>query len=119
MQDLDSFISPIPRFEGDIPISCHLDTTHDPGIESSENPSTGCNASTSRTRACKWKVPIDPSPHKKAKKTAGKPLDGIKISGPKQKAPPSTPPSRIRNGILILWSKGYTYLNYFLLLFVC
>jgi hypothetical protein len=40
MQDLDNFILPIPGFEGDIPI-----LAHDPGIESSKDPSIGSSAS--------------------------------------------------------------------------
>jgi hypothetical protein len=102
MQDLDSFISLIPGFEGDISIPANLISTRDPVFESSEDPSAGSSASASRTRACKQKAPIDPSPHKKAKKAARKPLGGIKISGPTQKAPSSTPPSGIRKGIPIL-----------------
>jgi hypothetical protein len=102
LQDLDNFISPIPGFEGDIPIPAILISAHDPGAESSEDPSIGSSASASRTRACKQNVPIDPSPPKKAKKTAGKPSGGIKITGTKQKAPALTPPSGIRKGIPIL-----------------
>jgi hypothetical protein len=114
MQDWDSynFISPIPGFEGDIPIPAILISTRDPGVESSEDPSAGPSASASSTRACKRKAPIDPSPTKKAKKTTGKPSGGIKITGTKQKAPTSTPPSGIPKGIPILRSKRYTYLKY-------
>jgi hypothetical protein len=97
MQDLDSLISPIPGFEGAIPISAR-----DPGAESSKDPSAGSSASASRTRACKRKAPINPSPRKKDKKAVGKPLGGIKISNPKQKALASTPPSGILKGIPIL-----------------
>jgi hypothetical protein len=110
---LDSFISPIPGFEGDIPIHAIPILAHDPGIESSEDPATRSSASASRTRACKQKTPIDPSPHKKAKKAVRKPLGGIKISGTKQKVPASTPQLGIRKGIPILRSKTYTYLEYF------
>jgi hypothetical protein len=99
---LDSFISPILGFEGDNPIPAILISTRDPRIESSEDPSTGSHASASRTQACKRKAPIDPSPHKKAKKVVGKHLGGIKIFGPKQKAPTSTPPPGIQKGIPIL-----------------
>jgi hypothetical protein len=73
---------------------------------------------TPMTQACKRKVPIDPSLPKKAKKTARKPLGGIKITGSKQKAPASTPPSGIWKGIPILRSKRYTYLKFYLLPFV-
>jgi hypothetical protein len=71
MQDLDNFISPIPEFEGDIPILAILILAHDPGAESSEDPSTGSNANASRTRAYKRNAPINPCPPKKAKKTTG------------------------------------------------
>jgi hypothetical protein len=118
MQDLDSFISPIPGFEGDISIPATPISTRDPAAESSKDPSARSSASASRTRACKQKAPINPSPLKKAKKTAGKPSGGIKITGTKQKAPASTPPSGIQKGIPILRSIRYTYLKYSLLLFV-
>jgi hypothetical protein len=114
MQDLDIFISPIPGFDGDIPIPAIPISAHDPGTESSEDPSTGSSAGTSRTRACKRKAPIDPNTPKKAKKTIGKPLGEIKIIGLKQKAPASTPPSGTRKGIQILRSERYTYHKYFL-----
>jgi hypothetical protein len=102
MQDLDNFILPIPGFEGDILIPSILILAHDPGAESSEDSSVRSSSSTSRTQACKQKAPIDPNPPKKAKKTAGRPSSGIKITGPKQKAPASTPPTGIQKGILIL-----------------
>jgi hypothetical protein len=95
MQDLDNFISPIPGFEGDIPIPAIPISASDPAAEPSENPCVGSSAKASRTRACKRKAPRDPSPLKMAKKTVGKPSGGIKITGTKQKAPASTPPSRI------------------------
>jgi hypothetical protein len=97
MQDFDSFISPIPGFEGDIPISAR-----DSSIESSKDPSSGPSASASWTRTCKQKASIDLSPSKKEKKIAGKPPVGIKITSTKQKAHASTPPSGIWKGILIL-----------------
>jgi hypothetical protein len=68
MQDLDSFISPILGFEGDIPIPAIPISAHDPSVESSEDPSTRSNASASRTQDCKQKVSIAPSHPKKAKK---------------------------------------------------
>jgi hypothetical protein len=109
MQDLDSLISPIPGFEGAIPISAC-----DPGVESSEDPSTGSSASASRTRACKRKAPINPSPPpQKDKKAVGKPLGRIKISSPKQKAHASTPPSGFRKGSRSSDQKGILILNTF------
>jgi hypothetical protein len=118
MHDLDSFILPIPGFEGDIPIPTILISARDPAVESSEDPSARPGARASRTRAYKQKAPIDPSPPKKDKKPTRKPLIGIKITGVKKKAPASTPPSGIQKGILILQSKRYIHLKYFLLLFI-
>jgi hypothetical protein len=89
MQDLDNFISPIPGFEGDILIPAIPISARDPGVESSEDPSARSSVSASRTWAYKRKAPINPNPHKKAKKATGKSLGWIKISGPKQKAPAS------------------------------
>jgi hypothetical protein len=102
MQDLDSFILLIPRFEGDILIPAIPILVRDPSIESSEDPSTGSSVGTSMTRASKRNVPINPSLQKKAKKASEKPLGGIKISSLKQKAPASTPPSGTQKGIPIL-----------------
>jgi hypothetical protein len=114
MQDLDSFILHIPRFEGDIPIPVIPVSACDPGAESSEDPSTGSSASGTRTQACKRKVPIDLNPPKKAKKATGRPLGGIKITSPKQKAPASTPPLETWKGIPILRSKRYIHRKSFL-----
>jgi hypothetical protein len=114
MQDLDCFISPIPGFEGDIPIPAILISASDPGTESSKDPSTGSSASASRTRACKRKVPIYPNPSKKAKKAAGKPLGEIKITAPKHKARTLTSPSGTQKGIPILQSKRYIHHKSFL-----
>jgi hypothetical protein len=91
---MDSFISPIPSFEGDAPIPVVPISARDPGAELTEEPPTGSSACTPRTQACKRKVPIDLNLPKKAKKVAGKPLGEIKITGPKSKAPTSTPPLR-------------------------
>jgi hypothetical protein len=102
MHDLDSFILPIPGFEGDVLISAIPISACDPGTEPFEEPLAGSSASTPRTRACKRKAPIDPNSPKKAKKIAEKPLGGIKITGPKSKAPVATPPSRTQKGIPIL-----------------
>jgi hypothetical protein len=115
MNDLDNFISPIPRFEGDIPILAISISAHHPVAKSSQDPSTRFGADTSWTRASKRKAPIDPSFQKKAKKAPRKPLGGIKISDPKPKAPASTPPSGTQKGIPILRSKRYDYLQHFLL----
>jgi hypothetical protein len=115
---MDSFTVPIPRFEGDILIPAIPVSTHDPGVESFQCPSTGSGASASQTRTSKRKAPIDPSYQEKAKKAIGKPLGGIKFSDPKPKAPASTPKSGTWKGIPVLRSKRYAYLQYFVLLFV-
>jgi hypothetical protein len=118
MQDLDSFTSPILGFKGDIPIPAIPVSARDPGVKSSQGPSTRSDAGASRTRANKWKAPIDPSHQKKAKKALEKPLCGIKISDLKPKAPALTPPLGTWKGIPILRLKRYAYIQYFLLLFV-
>jgi hypothetical protein len=102
MRDLDSFILSIPGFNSDIPIPAIPILAYDPCVDSSKDPSTGSSVSASQTWACKQKSPIDPNPPKKAEKIIGKPLGGIKITGPKQHAPASTPPSGTRKGIQIL-----------------
>jgi hypothetical protein len=71
MQDLDNFISPIPAFEGDIQISAVPILAHDPGVESSEDPSAGSSASALRTQACKQTAPINLNTPKKAKRLSG------------------------------------------------
>jgi hypothetical protein len=92
MQDLDSFISPIPGFEGDIQIPAIPASACDPGAESSQGPSIRSGAKSSWTQASKRKAPVDPSYQKKAKKAPGKPPGRIKISDSKPKAPALTPP---------------------------
>jgi hypothetical protein len=119
MQDLDNFISPIPGFEFDVLILAIPILVHDPDAESSEEPSTGSSASTPRTRAYNRKALVDLNPPKKAKKMTRKPLGGIKITGPKQQAPVSTPPLGTQNGIPILQSKTYIHHKFFLFIAPC
>jgi hypothetical protein len=83
MLDLDSFISAIPRFAGDILIPTIPISARDPSVESSEDPSARSSAGASRTQASKRKAPINLVPQKKAKKAIEKPLGGIKISAPR------------------------------------
>jgi hypothetical protein len=90
----------------------------DPSAESSKDPPAGSSANTPRTQAYKQKVHVVLNPPKKAKKIVGKPLGGIKITSPKQKASVSTTPLGIRKGILILRSKRYIHHKFFLLLFI-
>jgi hypothetical protein len=72
MQALDSFISPIPGFDGDILFSAIPVSAQPPGGESVGDPSTGASASASKTQAGKWKASVKPPPQKKAKKALGK-----------------------------------------------
>jgi hypothetical protein len=102
MQALDSFISPIPSFEGDIPILAIPVSAQPPGGKADSDPSTGASVGVPRTRASKRKATANPTPQKKTKKYVGKPLGGIKINEPVQTTPASTPPSIPRKGILIL-----------------
>jgi hypothetical protein len=73
MQALDSFISPIPSFEGDIPIPAIPVSAQPPGDEADSDPSTGASAGIPRTQARKRKATANPSPTKKTKKAPGKP----------------------------------------------
>jgi hypothetical protein len=111
MQALDSFISPIPGFEGDIPIPTIPVSAQPIGGKANSNPSAGASAGTSRTRPGKQKATANPTPQKKAKKAAGKSLGEIKINEHAPKSPASTPPSGPRKGIPILRSNKYNYLE--------
>jgi hypothetical protein len=93
MQALDSFISPIPDVEGDIPIPAIPVSAQPLGSEADSDHSTGASAGAPRTRAGNRKATANPTPQKKAKKVAGKPLGGIKINKPVSTAPTLTPPS--------------------------
>jgi hypothetical protein len=99
MQDLDSFISPIPGFKGDIPIPAIPVLARPPGGEDINDPSARATASASKTHASKRKATANPTPQKKAKKTTGKSSSGIKINEPVLKASASTPPLGLRKGI--------------------
>jgi hypothetical protein len=112
MQNLDSFISPISGFEGDILVPAISILARDPGAESSEDPSARSSASALRTRAYKRKEPRALSHPKKAKKAPEKLLGGIKIFDPKPKDAALTPPSGTWKGIPILRSKRNAYLQY-------
>jgi hypothetical protein len=65
MQDLDSFISPIPGFEGDILIPAIPILTHNPSIESFQDTPARSSAGNPKTREGNRRAPIDPSPQKK------------------------------------------------------
>jgi hypothetical protein len=82
MQDLDSFISPILGFEGDILILAIPILARPPGSEAIDDPSTGSSVSALKTQTNKQKATVNPTPQKKAKKHIGKSLSGIKINEP-------------------------------------
>jgi hypothetical protein len=62
MQGLDSFLSLIPGFEGDIPIPAIPISARPPGGESISDPSTGASASISKTWASKRKANANSTP---------------------------------------------------------
>jgi hypothetical protein len=93
MQALDNFISPIPGFNGDVPILTMPILTQPPGNESvSDTPHAGASARVPKTRPSKRKAAANPTLQKKAKKVAGRFAGGIKINEPTLKAPAPTPP---------------------------
>jgi hypothetical protein len=92
MQALDRFISPIPIFNGDVPILIVPNLTWSPGDESISEPSTDASASTSKTRAGMQKVTTNLTCQKKAKNVVGRFAGGVKINEPTSKAPASTSP---------------------------
>jgi hypothetical protein len=112
MQALDNFISPIPGFNSDIPISAILVLAWPPGDEPASDPSIKANASASKTWCSKWKAAANPTPQKKAKKATGRSSSRIKINEPTLKAPALTPPSGPRPKIPINHSKRYTCHKY-------
>jgi hypothetical protein len=83
MQALDSFISCIAGFEGDIPILVIPVLAWPPGNESTSDPSIGTGASALKTWVGKRKGTTNLTPQKKAKKA----------TGPHPKTSVSTPPS--------------------------
>jgi hypothetical protein len=105
---LDSFISPIPGFEGDILIPTILVSTRFPSGESASDPSVGASARASKTRSGKHKATATLTPQKKA---MGKSTGRIKINErvPKASSVP-TPPSGSRNKIPICRSNMYVQL---------
>jgi hypothetical protein len=109
MQALDSFISPIPRFEGDILILTIPVSTRSPSGESVNDPSAGASVGASKTQTGKRKAAVNPTPQKKTKKAMGKSSSGIKINEPIPKASPApTPLSGSGQKIPIRRSKRYS-----------
>jgi hypothetical protein len=118
MQALDSFISPILGFKGDIMIPTILVLARSPGGEFINDPSTRASADASKTRASKKKATANPTPQKKTKKAPGKSLGRIKINEPMPKAPASAPLLGPRKGIPNHQSRRYTCLEYFSLMII-
>jgi hypothetical protein len=106
---LDNFISPIPRFEGDILFLTISVSAWSPSGESASDPSDRSSVRVSKTRAGKRKAAINPTLEKKAKKAMSKPTSGIKINEPAPKASPAlTFPSGPQTKIPIHRSNRYT-----------
>jgi hypothetical protein len=116
MQTLDSFISPILGFEGDIPILAIPVLTRSPSGESAIDPLAGASARALKTLTGKWKAAAYPIPQKKTRKATGKSSSAIKINEPAPKASPALTPSDSRQNIPIRQSKRYTCHDYFSLL---
>jgi hypothetical protein len=112
MQALDSFISPVPDFNGDILILAVSVLAQRPGDETVCDPYARASASASKTQASKWKATAKPIPQKKAKKATWRSSRGIRIDKSAPKAPALTPPSGIWTRILIHHSKRYTRHDY-------
>jgi hypothetical protein len=106
MQALDSFISPIPGFKGDIPILAIPISIWSPSGQAASDPSAGASAGASKTLTGKRKSGPNLTPQKKTKMAMGKSFGGIKINEPAHKASPAlTPPSDSRQKISICRSK--------------
>jgi hypothetical protein len=82
MQTLDSFISPILGFEGDIPILAIPVLTRSPSGESAIDPLAGASARALKTLTGKWKAAAYPIPQKKTRKATWKSSSAIKINEP-------------------------------------
>jgi hypothetical protein len=106
MQALDSFISLVPRFDGDILILAIPVLARPPRDESMSDPSVGASACAIKTRAGKWKATTNLTPQKKAKKTMGRSAGGIIINDPTPKAQALTPPLGARWKMPIQRSKS-------------
>jgi hypothetical protein len=93
MQALDSFISPVLGFDGDIPIPDIPVSAWPAGDGSMSDPSIAASANTLKTQAGKREATVNPIPHKKTRKTTGKPTSRIKINELAPNATALTPPS--------------------------
>jgi hypothetical protein len=119
MQGLGSFISPVPGFDGDIPIPAIPVSARSPSDESTSDPSAGADASALKTRAGKRKATANLTLQKKVRKTTRKSAGEIKINEPTSKSSALTPTSGPQWKIPIQCSKRYTHheYNFFLTLF--
>jgi hypothetical protein len=108
MQALDNFISPVPGFDGDIPISAVLVLAQPPAYEPMSDPSTGASAISLKTRVGKRKATANLTPRKEARKTTGRSAGGVEINEPTPKTSASTPSGPQRK-ILIQRSKRYIH----------
>jgi hypothetical protein len=94
MHALDSFISPIPGFEGDNPIPSIPVSARSLSGESASDPSASASDGASKTRAGKRKVTVNLTSQKKAKIAMSKSASGIKINKhASNDSPVLTPPS--------------------------
>jgi hypothetical protein len=100
MQALDIFISPVPGFNGDIPILAIPVSVRPPSDQPTSDPSVGASASASKTQAGNWKATAT-TPQKKAKKATGRASSRIKINETVPKAPALTPSSVPRQKVPI------------------
>jgi hypothetical protein len=93
LQALDSFISPIPDFQGDVSISMVPISARTPSTKSADDSSVGPSAGSSRIQADKRKAVAIPPPPKKAKKVVAKKAGGVKINdlAPKPSLPQLLP----------------------------
>jgi hypothetical protein len=109
MQALDSFISSVPSFDGEILIPAILISAQPPGDEPMSDPFTGANVSSLKARVGKWKASAKLTLQKKARKTSGRTAGRIKINEPIPRTSASNPPSGPRRKILIQHPKRYTH----------
>jgi hypothetical protein len=109
---LDNFISPVPGFDGDIPIMAIPVLAQPLGDVPVSDPFARASAIASKTWAGKRKETANLTPQKKAKKTMGRSSSEIKIDELAPKAPALTPPTGPRPKIPIQRSKRYTHHEY-------
>jgi hypothetical protein len=112
MQALNSFISPIPGFDGDIPIPTIPILARPPGDEPTSDPVVGASANSLKTQVGKQKATTNPTHQNKARKTTGRSAARIKINESSPKTSASTSPLSHRWKISIQRSKRYAHHKY-------